>query len=202
MQEDTQTVRGFLSSIRDRKPMFMRTAQEALQASDRQVSALYQRNSSASMRSGDVMKAIREEERRKREQQRTEPMDIADMYTWVLPAMPKTEDALEDAPEELDITEKAARIQVDDQTKRPDVLCFEIRDTLPTLRLVEEAVSLCLRETGKYPYAVVLSNLRYAAMHSAMRVTQGFYITQDITRIPYRQADGTADYDVMAVCEV
>lgn len=235
MQEYIQTARGFLGSIRERKDNFVRTAQDILQESDRRISNQYkalqsERNSSAGMRSADVMKAIREEERR-RWKQFVEPTDIALEPTRLMPAIPKsTESGTTDKmvaqvlTPQVDVQEPAKEPieepQVDEQEpdedeltqRRPamsrpqqkDALFFEVRDPqeLKTLKLAEEAVNLCIVETGRYPSAIILSHSRYAAMSSAMRATEGFYITEDITRIPYKCVKEVVDYDVAAICEV
>jgi protocatechuate 3,4-dioxygenase beta subunit len=77
-----------------------------------------------------------------------------------------------------------------------DVLCFEIRDTQAnTMDLMEEVVKVCIKELKKYPFKIVLSQLRYLAMYR--------YI-EEINKqssIKLVCAEGIVDYDVMAVCE-
>lgn len=83
------------------------------------------------------------------------------------------------------------------------ITCFEICDAQRnTLELVEEVVQICLRETGVYPYYIVLEPLRYLSMLTHINTTGGYYfvINTDI-RIQYAYAKELVSYDVMAVCE-
>jgi hypothetical protein len=87
---------------------------------------------------------------------------------------------------------------------KKQILCFDIRDRQrSTLDLVEDAINICLSETGKYPYCVVLEPLRYLSMLTVINLTGGCYAVKNTNvRIPYAYAKEIASYDVMAVCEV
>ena len=82
--------------------------------------------------------------------------------------------------------------------------CFEIRDSQRnTLELIEDAIYVCIRETGLYPYCIVLEPLRYLSMITYINAAGGYYFIKNTDiRIPYAYAKELANYDVMAVCEV
>lgn len=135
------------------------------------------------------------------------PLPIEDQPTIIeFPVMPAS------APRDMS-TQKIAAQELLPQLKttvssyqQNHLSHFEIYDIQRnTLELVEEVIQICLRETGAYPYCVVLEPLRYLSMLTYINAAGGcYYIRNTDIRIPYAYpyAQELAGYDVMAVCEV
>jgi len=146
----------------------------------------------------DFTRDVRAEEEQKKQAAKkiTGPVGVWDEETICMPVVAK----------ELDVTEKVQVLQpqVDIQTSRPEVLCFEYRDSSThILELVDEAVQECLEKAGKYPRCIVLSFMRWMTTDTIRAAMDNHFITQDKqARIPYVLSDGTVDCDVMAVCDV
>lgn len=78
-----------------------------------------------------------------------------------------------------------------------DMLYFQLKDAqATTMDLIKAVVQICLKELKKYPFKIVLSTLRYLAMYKDIE-----WINSQ-SSIKLVCADSTADYDIMAVCEV
>jgi len=168
------------------------------------------KKSTDGMNNKDFIRNVKaeEEDKKKLEAQKftTEPIDIADMYTMLMPAIPKSLEPGTTDKMVAQVLTPQFDVQAPVQMSEPreDVLCFEIRDSKKhVLDLAEEAVQDCLRTAGKYPYRIVLGYTRYLASETIIKATKGCYTTKDLqANIPYACADGVVDYDVMAVCEV
>ncbi len=167
------------------------------------------KQSTDSMNNKDFIRNVKAEEDGKKrleaEQSFTSPIDVADMHTMLMPAMPKSPPLVTDKMVAQVLTPQID-VQAPIQMSEPqeEVLCFERKDSQKhTLQLIEEAVQECLRETGKYPYRIIIEPLRYLAMRTSIKDTNGCYVTKDLkARIPYALADEVMKCDVMAICEV
>src|SRR5579859_5109150 len=198
MQEYTQTSRGFLDSIQEHRDSFVRAIQDLHRESDRRISNEYktlqsERQSSAGMKREDVMKAIREEERKRKEQFVNGPIDIAELGTIMMPAIPKSlepgttdkmvaqvltpqvddqadiqeQEPIEEPDEESTQLRSVVRPKQKDiqETEEDEDLCYKIsKSSLDTVPLVNNIIELYNRDHGKYPDAVIIEPLRYMAL--------------------------------------
>ena len=172
-QEMQVTPRGFLLSIGDLDP------NNDVKEWTRET--LGERNSSASrLKRSDVLRGIMEEERKRI---LTAPLDVEEMPTLYMPAIPKSPP--------LDTGKMAAQILQLQEEPVEDDPCVEITASAhyDTLDIIHHAVE----NLHSTPTLIVVSTLRWIADEKKLKRWQYHYHG---VRVPIVPSDGPCDFDV------
>lgn len=147
-----------------------------------------ERQSSASLRSTAVLRAIEAERmarKRRLQRVRLEPIPVEEGPTTLIPI--------------LRYTENNYRVVIE----RGRAFSLEMTDSeFSTLSMMEVLSNRCKQLTGHYPTLILIRTERFLALPESIYQLKHFITRDGLARIPFDCAESSAEYDVQVVYDI